>query len=72
MAYGHGFRPRCTPPPGEDHLVLGDESLVEVLKVGADVDGRAAQPASTSKTCARHGGTSRYSPFEHSSEPSRS
>jgi threonine dehydrogenase-like Zn-dependent dehydrogenase len=36
---------RCeygTPPPGEDHLVLGHESLVEILEVGGDVQGLAA------------------------------
>jgi len=31
-----------TPPPGEDHLVLGHESLVQVLEVGEDVVGLAA------------------------------
>jgi threonine dehydrogenase-like Zn-dependent dehydrogenase len=30
-----------TPPPGEDHLVLGHESLVEVLEVGEAVEGLA-------------------------------
>jgi glucose 1-dehydrogenase len=36
---------RCeygTPPPGDDHLVLGHESLVEILEVGRDVQGLAA------------------------------
>ncbi|HTN53498.1 MAG TPA: alcohol dehydrogenase catalytic domain-containing protein, partial [Anaeromyxobacter sp.] len=30
-----------TPPPGQDHLVIGHESLVEVVAVGADVEGLA-------------------------------
>jgi threonine dehydrogenase-like Zn-dependent dehydrogenase len=30
-----------TPPPGEDHLVLGHESLVEVLEIGEAVQGLA-------------------------------
>ncbi len=30
-----------TPPPGEDRLVLGHESLVEVIAVGAEVTGLA-------------------------------
>jgi glucose 1-dehydrogenase len=31
-----------TPPPGDDHLILGHESLGEVVEVGAEVEGLVA------------------------------